>query len=352
MVTVTPVPGVLQPIQAVPVEAVRAPMAVIRTVTPTTSSPGSQNQVSAQAKALTEQIQTAVVKQGSLAPLIADLELAADTPGLPAAVQNAAARVLAQAGPLGQTISGTDIAKAFAQSGLFLEARLAAEPRTSPIGRDLKAGLLVLKKALDGFLATQAQAPTARTPGPTPPPPYREGATSAQPPAMASLPPGAPAPTVAKRLVTETESALARTELLQLASLPTAPQPGSPDTQVTRWMFEIPFTSPQGATVAQFEISRDGGGGAEFDGAQVWRAGFSLDVEPLGPLHARVSLVGDQAGVNLWAERAEGEARLKAMTPMLAMGLAKANIRADVAVHAGAPPRPTPGAGQFVDQVS
>lgn len=351
MVTVTPVPGVLQPIQAVPVEAVRAPMAVIRTVTPTPSSPSSQNQVSAQAKALTEQVQTAVVKQGSLAPLIADLELAADTPGLPAAVQNAAARVLAQAGPLGPTINGADIAKAFAQSGLFLEARLAAEPRTSPVGRDLKAGLLVLKKALDGFLATQPEAPAARTPGPTPPPPYREGATSAQPPAMASLPPGAPPAAVAKRLVTEAESALARTELLQLASLPTAAPANAPDVQVTRWMFEIPFTSPQGATVAQFEISRDGGG-AEFDGAQVWRAGFSLDVEPLGPLHVRVSLAGDQAGVNLWAERAEGEAKLKAMTPMLAMGLAKANIRADVAVHAGAPPRPTPGAGQFVDQVS
>lgn len=350
--TVTPIPGVMQPIHAVPVEAVRAPTAVIRTVAPTTSSPGSQNQVSAEAKTLTQQAQTAAVRQGSLAPLIADLMLALETPGLPPAVRNAAAKVLAQAGPLAQGLSGPDIAKAFAQSGLFLEARLANSPRQSPVGRDLKAGLLILKRALAGFLATQTDTPTARTPGPTPPPPYRDGATSAQPPATASLPPGSPPAAVAQRLASEAEGALARTELFQMASLPTT---GSVVTgaegQVTRWMFEIPFTSPQGATVAQFEISREEGG-AGGERAAVWRAGFSLDLEPLGPVHARVSLMDDQAGVNLWAEREAGVSRLQGLAPLLTQGLARARLRANVAVHAGAPPRGAPGAGQFVDQRS
>ncbi len=351
MVTVTPIPGVLQPIHAVPVEAIRATSPVVRTVAPTNSSAGAQNQVSAEAKTLTQQAQTAAVKQGSLAPLIADLALALETPGLPPSVRNAAARVLAQAGPLAQGVSGPDIAKAFAQSGLFLEARLAAEPRRSPVGRDLKAGLLILKRALDGFLATQPNAHTARTPGPTPPPPFRDGATSAQPPANASLPPGSPPEAVAQRLVSEAEGALARTELFQMASLPMAPAVTGTEGPITRWMFEIPFTNPQGATVAQFEISREEAGfGAER--AAVWRAGFSLDVEPLGPVHARVSLMGDQAGVNLWAERDEGLVRLKGLAPLLSQGLARSNLRADIAVHAGAPPRPTPGAGQFVDQVS
>lgn len=351
MVTVTPIPGVMQPIHAVPVEAVRAPAAVVRTVAPTTASPGSQNQVSAEARTLTQQAQAAAVRQGSLAPLIADLTLALETPGLPQAVRNAAARVLAQAGPLAQSVSGPDIAKAFAQSGLFLEARLAANPRQSPVGRDLKAGLLVLKRSLDAFLATQTDAPTARTPGPTPPPPYREGATSAQPPAAASLPPGSPPAAVAQRLASEAEGALARTELFQMASLPTAPVVTGAEGQVTRWMFEIPFTNPQGATVAQFEISREEHGpGAEH--AMVWRAAFSLELEPLGPLHARVTVLGDQAGVNLWAEHDEGVVRLRGLAPLLTEGLARSNLRAEVAVHAGAPPRSTPGAGQFVDQRS
>lgn len=352
MVTVTPIPGVMQPIQAVPVEAVRAPAAVVRTVAPTTTSPGSQNQVSAEAKTLTHQAQTAAVKQGSLAPLIADLMLALETPGLPNNVRNAAARVLAQAGPLAQTVSGPDIAKAFAQSGLFLEARLASNPRQSPVGRDLKAGLLILKHSLDSFLATQTDTPPARTPGPTPPPPYREGATSAQPPAMASLPAGAPPAAVAQRLASEAEGALARTELFQMASLPTEPALAGAEGRVTRWMFEIPFTSPQGATVAQFEIRREDHGAGAADQISVWRAAFSLDVERLGPLHARVTLLGDQAAVNLWAERDEGVVRLRGMTPLLAEGLARSNLRAEIAVHPGAPPRPSPGAGQFVDQRS
>lgn len=351
MVTVTPIPGVSQALLTVPVEAVRAPVSVVRTVAPAASSAASQNQVQAEARALTQQAQTAAVKQAGLAPLIADLSLALETPGMPGAVQTAAQRVLAQAGPLNPNVSGADIAKAFAQSGLFLEAKLASEPYRSPVGRDMKAGLLVLKKALEGFLATQAETPAARNPGPTPPPPFREGATSAQPPAMQSLPPGSSPAAVAKRIATETDGALARTELFQLASLPAE----TIDGPQSRWMFEIPFTGPQGATVAQFEISRDGGGSGgapDTEGATIWRAGFSLDVEPLGPIHARVSLAGDQAGVNIWAERPDGEAKLRTLSPALSMSLARFNIRSDVVVHPGAPPRPVAGAGQFVDQIS
>lgn len=352
MVTVNPIPGVSQALLTVPVEAVRAPVAVVRTVAPAANSAASQNNVQAEARALTQQAQTSAVKQAGLAPLIADLALALETPGLPGSVQTAAQRVLAQAGALTPNLTGADIAKAVSQSGLFLEARLAAEPYRSPVGRDMKAGLLVLKTALEGFLATQAETPAPRNPGPTPPPPFREGATSAQPPATPSLPPGSSPAAVAKRIATETDGALARTELFQLASLPADVIDGPQ----SRWMFEIPFTSPQGATVAQFEVSRDGGGhggGApDTEGATIWRAGFSLDVEPLGPIHARVSLAGDQAGVNLWAERPEGEAKLRVLSPALSMSLARFNIRSEVAVHPGAPPRPAAGAGQFVDQIS
>ena len=63
-------------------------------------------------------------------------------------------------------------------------------------------------------------------------------------------------------------------------SIPTAP----------RWNFEIPFATPQGTAMAQFEISRDGGGNEVEAAKRVWRARFSLDVEPAGPVHALVSL--------------------------------------------------------------
>ena len=36
---------------------------------------------------------------------------------------------------------------------------------------------------------------------------------------------------------------------------------------------------------------------------RVWRARFSLDVEPAGPVHALVSLTGEKTSVRMWAER-------------------------------------------------
>ncbi len=65
------------------------------------------------------------------------------------------------------------------------------------------------------------------------------------------------------------------------------------DLAAPRWNFEIPFATPQGTAMAQFEISRDGGGNEVEAAKRVWRARFSLDVEPAGPVHALISLSGD-----------------------------------------------------------
>jgi hypothetical protein len=34
----------------------------------------------------------------------------------------------------------------------------------------------------------------------------------------------------------------------------------------------------------------------------MWRARFSPDVEPAGPVHALISLQGDKTSVRIWAE--------------------------------------------------
>ena len=55
----------------------------------------------------------------------------------------------------------------------------------------------------------------------------------------------------------QTDGAIARTTLLQAASLPDQPtRSASMPTQ--RWTFEVPFVTPQGTGIAQFEVSRDG----------------------------------------------------------------------------------------------
>src|SRR6202035_3020955 len=106
---------------------------------------------------------------------------------------------------------------------------------------------------------------------------------SAQPVVPATLAPHAPVEATLQHLLADTDGAIARQTLLQVASLPgqTDPAAGKLDAPVPRWNFEIPFVTPQGTAVAQFEISRDGGG-REVDAKRIWRARFSPDVEPSG----------------------------------------------------------------------
>ena len=205
-----------------------------------------------------------------------------------------------------------------------------------------------------GYVGVTEERP--RTPGP----PYASGPTTGQRP----LDPGAPltgAPeAVARRLLKGTQSALARQDLMQIASLPESLIHEQEATEArpvaTKLNFDLPFVTPQGVAVAQFEISRDGGGaggGGVATLEQTYRARFSIDVEPLGPVHAQVVLAGARARVSLWAERSETIARLRAGEEALGAALRQAELTPDVVVHSGAPPTPGSGAlGHFVDQAS
>ncbi|MDR7115942.1 flagellar hook-length control protein FliK [Caulobacter sp. BE254] len=188
------------------------------------------------------------------------------------------------------------------------------------------------------------------------PPPYAGAPTHAQAAAQPGLPAGAGPHAVAQRLLAETGAALARTELLQIASLPDPPAVGRPaEEHGQRWVFDMPFMTPQGPAAAQFEISRDGGGSGG-EGAPVlgrtWRARFSLDVEPMGPVHAQVALTGDRARVSLWAERPAAMARLRTGEERLGSALREAALEPEIAFHAGQPRAPAAAPGQFLDQAT
>ena len=188
----------------------------------------------------------------------------------------------------------------------------------------------------------------------TPPPPFRGALPSAQPIAMPSIAPNAPLATNAHHLLADTDAAIARQTLLQVASLPDrVDTPGvRTDPAVPRWNFEIPFVTPQGTAMAQFEISRDGSGNETEAAKRIWRARFSLDVEPAGPVHALVSLSGERTSVRMWAERPATAAQLRAGTAQLSQALSKAALTpGDIVVRDGTPPQPTPApAGHFLDR--
>jgi hypothetical protein len=105
--------------------------------------------------------------------------------------------------------------------------------------------------------------------------------------------------------------------------------------------------------MAQFEISRDGGEQEVEAAKRVWRARFSLDVEPAGPVHALISLNGEKTSVRLWAERSATAEQLRAGASDLSQALSRAELQpGDIVIRDGAPTQAEPAAraGHFLDR--
>ena len=308
------------------------------------------------AESIAAAVQAAASRQGGLAPLLADLEQAVKTEALPQSLAAVAARLLdGRLSP--DAVSAAGLRQALARSGLFFEASLAAglpSDPSSPQGLDLKAALLVLRQMLKAWVESEPRTGSAGfTPtASAPPPPYRGAPPSAQAPARTSLPAYAPAGAVAQRLLVETDAALARHTLLQVASMPEADSGSHPTARAAQWAFEIPFALAQGSAIAQFEITRDGhAAGAE--PSFTWRVRFSVNVEPMGAVHALIALAGGRAAVTLWAEREASAAHLRASSGMLEDALRAAALEPrDIEFRVGAPAAPASAAGRFLDRAS
>jgi hypothetical protein len=448
-----------------------------------------------QAIAVSAAAQSAATRQGSLAPLFANLSVVAVSDTLPDKLQLAVAPLLALRPNLDQNLTGNDVKAAFKGSGLFLESSLASgsvAPSSTAGVPDLKAALIVLRQTLlslggppddapapaaapqsqrpaqvspdisaadpapePQFAASPALAPsliseidveevflpqarlpvaddfsesngtariftaapmppnadagtraattsailnllqetlqaipqrtgnaaklvlnegalpdplptanepqrtprnddvgTARTM--TPPPPFRAALPSAQPVMPPSLMPDMPLAAAVHHLLDDTDAAIARQTLLQVASLPDRADIAGPRTDPAspRWNFEIPFATPSGTAIAQFEISRDGTASEIEAAKRVWRARFSLDVEPAGPIHALISLSGDKTSVRMWAERPATATQLRASASQLSQALSRAELQpGDIVIRDGAPLQPSPApAGHFLDR--
>ena len=343
-------------------------------------------------RAVTAATELAATKQSSLAPLFANLSAAVPSGSLPQPVLAAAAQLLALRQPSGTALTGADIKAALQSSGLALEASLAkaAAPLQPAALPDIKAALTVLRQALATWIGASAATAApgksaaalaviadvdtpARSPAATnalpafasdqpaqvarnaaTPPPFRDALPSAQGIAAPSLAPDAGPVVIAQRLIADTDGALARQTLLQIASLPDQVTAVRNEVLQPRWNFEVPFVTPQGTAMAQFAISRDGSG-VEADASQrIWRARFSLDIEPAGPVHALISFSGDTTCVKMWAERPATAAQLRANAAQLGASLDRAELKAgDIVIADGSPARAkAPSAGHFVNRAS
>lgn len=282
--------------------------------------------------------------QGGMAPLLADLSAALARPDLPQAVREAAQTLLSFRLD-GTALGGRAIESAVRNSGLFLEAALASG---QPGSSDLKSALLSLRTAL------QATLPTAKAPGlaASLPPPHRSALPTAQPPALPSIA-MLDGKDLGAKLLAETDAALARTTLLQLASLPDS-GPSRQSDIPQRLVVDIPIATPQGNAVIQLQVERDR---KRDEGEEIrspsWRINLAIDIEPLGPVRASVAQVDGRTHVTIFAEREASARALRNDLPALQSQLAEAALEpGDLHCRSGIPDREPAPAGLFVDRVS
>ncbi|MDO8875179.1 MAG: flagellar hook-length control protein FliK [Pseudolabrys sp.] len=322
-------------------------------------------------------VRDAATRQGGIAQLYADLEASLAQPKLsmsmppPVVVPAKQLFALRLDATASAGIDADDIKLALAQSGVVSNPGASRDLSRPPVPLDARAVLLSLREALKNWeSAERALPPSTGTPSSSAAPaaptlatsrpagpmlPYPNGPTVPQPSANPALPANATARELALHLLDKTDSAIAREMILKIASLPdradfnTRPA----DANSSRMTFDIPMATPNGTAVAQLRIERDG---AQRDGdviEPVWRANFSIDLEPIGAVHVRIALVGGKATVTLNAERTESAESLLAGLPLLEAGLRRAELEPGVLTcQAGQPAAASADHGLYVDHAS
>ncbi len=297
---------------------------------------------------ITQGLRQAADKQTSMAPLFANLAavtqqaesgLRAD---LPADLLGLARTILGLRLDGDKPVTAQALKTAMAQSGIFLETSLAAgEPVNETT--DLKAALGLLKSHLGE--PPEAVQPRERQPHERIP--VRGGPVHGQPAVPASLSPDSPTPDVLRTLHDQSDSSLARLTLTQATALPDARDPTAPPRpdQPQQFTVEIPIRYQGETTIAQMQVSRDAPEGrASPSGKQEprqWTMRFSMDCEPIGPVHAAIRLLNDQVGIRLWAERPQTVQTFTTLAPMLEQAMAATPVKCDGIVIAEGRPTAT-----------
>ena len=298
-------------------------------------------------------LRTALPKQTGLAPLLANLGLLARSAGagstpLPATVSQAAAQIYRDLSDSHQAATARGLQQAVRDTGLFLESKLAQLSRggSAELGTDFKAALLRLQTLL------------SETPRPTPPPAASAGTPTGQSTATAHPAPplrGQPVqaqaagdPTLARatlvgaaldELQQQTEGSLARLQLNQLASLPDSaePQPS--------WLLELPLRHQAQVDLFHLRIGREGAGQADnAETGRPWVVNLAFDLPGLGPVQARVAVLGEQVSTTFWAEQSSTTQAFDSHLETLRQNLQQAGLGiGELVCRTGQAPQPPAG---------
>lgn len=261
---------------------------------------------------LAQALRSALPRQGGLGTQLAGLAAAwRQVPDRDAAPLARAVAVLLER----TATTGTDAAalrQAVLQSGVFFEARLA---RGVFDPADLKGQLLRLLGRLRPGTAP-APEPGTQAPGGT-----RAAA-------------GGRADAVLEVLRQQAEDALATVRWQQLNSLPDDTGRGPV------WHLALPLRTPADKPADLCMRAQRESDGRE-PGGRHWTVDLSITLEPLGPLHARLSLSGEELSATLWAEHPTTAVLLDHDLGRLRAGLERAGLAVThLATRVGRPPTP------------
>lgn len=332
----------------------------IGATSPPTQSAGPQPPADPVRAALSEMVHRAISRQDGLAPLFSNLTRLSSAPNrpLPDAIARAVEQLLGLRVNAGQPLSAGSIKNAVQQSGIFQEARLAwpsapsmaSSPAPPPATGDMKSSLLMLRNVLQSVLG--GEAVSVRPNPDRPPPPKRHGLPNGQRPAAPTLSNAVMPQETMRVLLAQTEAALERLRLSQYASRPDDGDGRSSRAAggVSEWNLEIPLALGQQTAIAQFVIERDGANGTDAE-EQTWQVRFSIDVDPLGPVHVQLTLRAGDVTVAVWAERDEAMPKLREGVDELRESLREAELGVDdIQLWHGRPRDAATRSGSFVDR--
>lgn len=291
----------------------------------------TNSQATTPADAVRQTVRSAVLTQDGLAHVFADIEALPLRTDAPPAARRAAETLLNQRIALDDVVKPEQLAKAIASSGLFAERTLSSLPPLQGAPVDLKLALFVLRAALGTWTSPDNAGPTSHLlparGDAAPPPPSHTTAPSGQPPSDPSHSRGTlqtlPADDLVPQLVRDTDAALARVNLHQIASLPDdrGGAAGRSDAPDARWSVEVPVNLDGRTAVFGFVVERDGRQAMMEKEKRRWRFRAALDLPETGAIEADVRLMGTHVSAGIVAAKAETVAMLEAALPMLRDGL-------------------------------
>ena len=133
-------------------------------------------------------------------------------------------------------------------------------------------------------------------------------------------------------LIKQVDAGISRTQLHQLNSL-LEPEGGK-----LGWSMEIPVKIDDELHSIHLQLEKEPG--ADEDAEPVLTVNLALDLERIGPVYARITIIADNVGVVLWAEREETYKLTQQHVENLEGNLQKSGLKPDnISFHHGQPPK-------------